>query len=144
MLNSLNGKVIHFRGSVLGFEQLDRFEATLLEEDGPYVHLQSKDDAQIGFLTANPFYFFSDYSFELSEPDKKELQVQSHEEVLVLGILTLKEPFSRSTMNLLAPLVINLTTLRGKQIVLPPGTPYDTRTAIFAKTGVESGGGSSC
>lgn len=144
MFNNLNGKTITFKGTILGFKELDLFEFETIDENGPYAYLKSVEEENIGFVVANPFTFFKDYSFKLEEKDKSWLQIETHEEVLVLGIITIKTPFEKSTMNLTAPLVININHLTGSQIVHAPSRDYSTQTPIFPKLNEKGIEGASC
>ncbi|MDQ0872148.1 flagellar assembly factor FliW [Paenibacillus sp. V4I3] len=144
MFNYLNGKTISFNGTILGFKELDIFELEIIDANGPFAYLKSIEEESIGFVVANPFTFFKEYSFELDEKDKTWLQINNHEEVLVLGIITLKDPFENSTMNLVAPLVININHLAGSQIVHAPSKGYSTQTPLFPKLNEKGIEGESC
>lgn len=139
MLLSLHETVIRFDGSILGFEGYDEFSIMVVEEDSPYAYLQSLQDENIGFLVVTPFVFHPDYVFELEEKDKTLLALESQEEVIVLNTVTIKEDFTKSTINLLAPLILNITTHQARQIVLPPNTNYKTTVPLFKEEPVESG-----
>lgn len=143
MLNQLNQAIVHFEGTLLGLEQLDAFHIESMDEMEMYVYIQSDEDEYVGFLAANPFLFFKEYEFELSEQDKQELKIATERDVLVLGIITIREPFQESTMNLLAPLVINVRTMRGKQIVLHQSEDYSTKES-FLNAPQAAGGDSEC
>ncbi|NLY79314.1 MAG: flagellar assembly protein FliW, partial [Lysinibacillus sp.] len=101
-----------------------------LEKDNPLAIFQSVDEPQIGFVVAYPFAFKEDYVFDISEDDKEELQVEKEEDIIAYSIVTLQEPFENSTLNLLAPLVINNVKKRGKQIVLQDNQSYPLRFPI--------------
>ncbi|MFC0212906.1 flagellar assembly protein FliW [Paenibacillus chartarius] len=131
MLDFLHNRVIQFQGNILGFEQLNEFVIQIVEENGPYAYLQSTEDEHIGFLVAAPFAFYSDYAFEIDDSDRNHLQLNAPDDAAVVAIVTIQEPFESSTMNLLAPIVINVKTSQGKQIVLPPKTTYSTKEALF-------------
>ena len=65
--------------------------------------LQSTTTANIAFIVANPYTFVEEYSFEVDEPTIDLLDIEKEEDVFVLGVLSLKEPFETSTINLQAP-----------------------------------------
>lgn len=139
MFNNLHGQTFHFNGSVLAFEALNEFVLESVGEDSPFAVLQSQEDANIGFVVASPFTFFKDFAFELDEHDKEELGLTEQHDALILGFITLQDPFQQSTMNLVAPLVINISNSKGKQIVLPPKYEYSTKTPLFHH-GLDKGG----
>lgn len=97
-------------------------------KDTPFFYLQSTHHSELSFLVVNPFEFVQDYSFELSEGDKEELRIQ--EQVSVFSIVTIQQEATKSTMNLLAPLVLNPVLQIGKQVVLHHSS-YDTRHLIW-------------
>jgi flagellar assembly factor FliW len=139
MLDFLHERVIQFNGKILGFQDLNEFVLTVVEEKGPYAYLQSVTDERVGFLVASPFAFYKDYAFEIEESDKEQLGLESPDDAAVVALITIQEPFIRSTLNLLAPLVINVKTNQGKQIVLPPKTVYTTKEPLFRAAHTEKG-----
>ncbi|MFD1903611.1 flagellar assembly protein FliW [Paenibacillus rhizoplanae] len=96
--------------------------------DGPFWVLQSVHEQSLSFLLSDPFVFYPSYEFELPDDEAEELAIES--EVLVRCILTLKEDVEASTINLLAPIVLNPIDLTGKQIVLHR-TPYHTKHSLL-------------
>lgn len=139
MLDRLQGKVLRFNGSILGFEELDEFEVSVVEEGSPYAYLESVQDENISFLVVTPFVFYPDYTFEIEDNDKSLLELNSNEEVAVINIVTIKEPYTKSTVNLLAPLVLNIATEHARQLVLPPQSTYGTNDPLFKEAPEESG-----
>lgn len=138
MLEHLNGKIINFHGSILAFEGLNEFVFNYIE-GSDLGYLSSVQDEKIGFVIAIPFEYFKEYTFELNEDDVDRLELQSEQDVLILSIVTIREPFQESTMNLLAPLVINVRNLKGYQIILPPSYEYEIKTPLYPKERQESG-----
>jgi flagellar assembly factor FliW len=136
MLSTLNEQIIDLGTSMLGFSNLKQYILKVVEEGSPYAFLHSIEDENIGFLVASPFDFFTDFAFELSETTMKELKIVTPEDVLVLGIITLSDPFDKSTMNLLAPIVISLKNLGGRQIILPTKYNYSTKTPLYKEISI--------
>lgn len=119
MLGMLHDKVVDTQGSLLGFEQLNRFLVTVLEENSSYAFMQSLEDEYIGFIVASPFSSYTDYCFELEEKYQNQLDVKHPEQVLVLSIVTMHDSLEQSTMNLLAPLIVNIDNNKAIQIIMP-------------------------
>ncbi|RKP47255.1 flagellar assembly protein FliW [Cohnella endophytica] len=138
MIEQLSGSKINFQGSILGFAEYHEFELSIIE-DQQYAYLQCVDHEDIGFLVVNPFAFNTEFSFELQENDKQALKIEKQDEVLVVAIMTIQEPFESSTMNLLAPLVINIHNKLGRQCILPPNSPFGTKEPLISQIKVESG-----
>ncbi len=110
--------IISFENGILGFEDEKKFALLPLGEESPFVLLQSIVNDGLGFIMSYPFAFFPDYQFSLSQEEREEMKLTSGEDALAYTIVTVQNPFKESTMNLLAPIVINNKEHTGKQIVL--------------------------
>lgn len=110
-------QTIHFEHGLPGFEDEQNYTLIPLEEDAVYQVLQSINNSHIAFVTVNPFVFTS-YSFDLDESTVHSLSITSNEDIAILSIVTVKEPFSESTLNLKAPIVINMKLKKAKQTII--------------------------
>lgn len=117
-MNIDESEVIQFPNGIPGFEKIQKFVILPLETESPFAILQSIEQVEVGFVIALPFVFKKDYEFDLSEEDKKELKISGPEDLITYTILTLKEPFNSSTINLQAPVLINHKQKIAKQLVL--------------------------
>lgn len=113
-----------FENGLPGFEDLTKFVLIPLDADLPLAILQSTEQAPISFVVAYPFAFNPSYAFDLSEEDKQALHIETEDEVVTYAIVTVQEPFEDSTMNLLAPVVINVAKKYCKQVVLTDNKKY--------------------
>lgn len=123
--------VIHFAAGIPAFEEEHEFLIIPYEEDSPYVFLQSVKTPELAFLMTMPLAFFPDYEFTIDDEVEQELGFTSPEEVLIYAVLTLSGTEIRDlTANLIAPIVINAKTRKGKQIVLDRSS-YTTKHRLF-------------
>lgn len=123
--------VIHFAAGIPAFEEEHEFLIIPYEEDSPYVFLQSVKTPELAFLMTMPLAFFPDYEFTIDDEVEQELGLTSPEEVLIYAVLTLSGTEIRDlTANLIAPIVINAKTRKGKQIVLDRSS-YTTKHRLF-------------
>ena len=128
-------EILSFHHGLLGLQEYKEFILLPLDADLPLALLQSTEEVSIGFIVALPFAFKQDYAFDLSDEDKYDLQIEKEEEVLTYSIVTLQETFAESTINLLAPVVININKKIGKQIVLQDNKEYSLRFPIKQTVG---------
>ena len=128
-------EILSFNQGLPGFPEYKQFILLSLDADLPLALLQSIEEATIGFVVAFPFAFKQDYAFDLSEEDKEDLHIEKEEEVLTYSIVTLQETFIDSTINLLAPVIINTSKKLGKQIVLQDSKAYPLRFPIKQAVG---------
>ncbi|WP_261769502.1 flagellar assembly protein FliW [Paenibacillus polysaccharolyticus] len=129
--------IYEFSRGLPGFEDETTF-ALIPWEETPFSYLQSVKEKELSFLVVSPFEFKQDYSFELSDEDKEELEIE--EEVAVFSIVTIHSEITKSTMNLLAPVVINPVKRVGKQVVLLQ-SDYMTRHLIWTEELTTTEGG---
>src|SRR5581483_6992558 len=72
----------------------------------------------VAFVVINPFTIYPNYDIEISDEDAADLSIKSSADVLVLSIVTVPEDLRFVTANLLSPLIVNMKTKLGKQILL--------------------------
>jgi len=119
-----------FEQGIPGFLDEKRFVLLPFAET-PIVILQSVQTPELGFAMVNPFLYFPDYDFELDECSVSQLQLSAEKEVVVYVILTVADPFEKTTANLQAPVVLNSEKKLGKQVILT-NTSYRTKHRLFA------------
>ncbi|QSS99614.1 flagellar assembly protein FliW [Pontibacillus sp. ALD_SL1] len=121
--------VVYFPNGLPGFEREMEFVILPVDESGVYQSLQSIQSAEMSLIVANPYVFFTNYEFTLEDQTLDLLGIESPEEVSVLSVLTLREPFQETTANLQAPIIVNTRTGMAKQLILT-NTSYKTRHLI--------------
>lgn len=131
-------KIIHFETGIPGFEAEKQFVLLDIPENDLFQILQSVKTPELAFFVANPYHLFKNYTIKLEEHIIEQLEIKSEKDVVVLSILTIKEPFTSSTVNLKAPIVINITNKRAKQFIMNDDK-YSMRTQIPPISTVESG-----
>lgn len=128
-------EILAFEQGLLGLPEYKKYILLSLDVDLPLALLQSTEEASIGFVVAFPYAFKKDFEFDLSEEDIQDLKIASPEDVITYAIVTLKESFDDSTINLLAPIVINTKNKTAKQIVLQDNSQYSLQFPLQAEVG---------
>ena len=127
--------ILRFEKGIPGFPSQTKFVGIPLTDDGLFQVLQSVTDADIGFILTDPFFFKKDYDFVLEDGVVESLQIQRTEEVKVSVIITPQEPFNESTANLQAPVIMNTSNNKARQVILT-NTTYQTKHPLFAEESV--------
>lgn len=109
---------IIFEKGIPGFEKYKNFELSDIEGNENLKMITSKEDSNIGFVSISPFKVKKDYEIDLNDEIIKELNIEKPEDVLVLNLITLGKTLESSTVNLKAPLIINIKNNKGKQLIL--------------------------
>ncbi|HHV96236.1 MAG TPA: flagellar assembly protein FliW [Clostridiaceae bacterium] len=84
----------------------------------PFKWLQCVDDPDLAFAIVNPFMIKPDYEIELSDEVIETLEIEKEEDVALYAIVVVPEDISKMTMNLKAPIVINVRNKKGMQAIL--------------------------
>ncbi|UGB30437.1 flagellar assembly protein FliW [Metabacillus sp. B2-18] len=126
-------EILYFEHGLPGFIDERKFVLLPLEENSPYYIMQSVTTIELGFIVTDPFSFFKDYEFDLTSNEKEALKIGDESTIQVLTILSLRDPFTDTTANLQAPIVVNHSEMLAKQIILNK-TSYTTKHRLFQET----------
>ena len=125
-------EIFTFEKGIPGFVDEKRFVLLPLSDDETFFVLQSVVTHGLAFILSSPFLFFMTYDFQLEEAAVEELGLESEKDVAVYSILTVQDPFEKTTANLQAPIIINLKNRKAKQVILHD-EKYKTKHPIFEK-----------
>jgi flagellar assembly factor FliW len=121
--------VITFADGVPGFESSKKFVVIRNENYAPFEWLVCIDGAKLRFAMLNPMVVYPEYTPNISKAQVEGLNLQNTEDVLMYVFVTVAENPSDSTMNLMAPIIINTKEKIGRQIILD-NSPYSTREPV--------------
>lgn len=122
--------VITFPEGLIGFEQCRRFVVVRHEESSAFRWLQSLDMPAVAFPIIEPNQVRPDYAPTIGDADARALDLDSDTHALLFTIVTVPpgQP-QEMTVNLLGPLVINVLTRRGRQVIVQD-EDYTTRHRV--------------
>lgn len=109
---------ITFQRGLPGLGQSKEFSLFPIANNPLFYYLQSTSDPELGLILIDPFPCFPDYTLELSDQDKKELELERKEDVLVFTTVTVLGG-GKLTTNLSGPIVINARRKLAKQLIIP-------------------------
>ena len=115
-----------FKKGIPGFDNINDFTIKSLKDNDKFKILEA-NNGEVSFVTISPFEVYSDYGFDLTD----EI-IKSSEEVLVLSIITLGKDLKSSTMNLQAPLIINVKNNLAKQFIMQ-NSEYKTKHPLIRR-----------
>jgi len=113
-----DSSLIEFPSGLVGLPTRRRFVILEFDADVPMAWMQNVDDSEFGLPVADAGIFVRDYRIEVPRKDVAELELDSLEDAVMLVVTTIHQGGIMVTGNLRAPLVVNLTNRRGRQIVL--------------------------
>jgi len=104
---------------ILGYENENKFIVIEHSENSSFKWLQSLKTPDLAFVVSFAGLFGIDYAYELPENIQDNLDIKEAEDVLTLNIVVIPQGQPKdSTINLLAPLIFNINTRKGVQVVL--------------------------
>ncbi|MEN3043198.1 MAG: flagellar assembly protein FliW [Fervidobacterium sp.] len=112
-------EVLFFPEGIPGFESLKKFAIISLEETRPIFWLVSLEDETVALPIIDPWIVEEDYEVELSQNELQILKIEDPNDLVVWCVVTI--PIGKpeeTTVNLKAPIVINLKNGIGLQVIL--------------------------
>jgi flagellar assembly factor FliW len=123
--------ILTFEEGLVGFPQLNQYLLLNHNDDSPFRWLQSIDEPGLAFLLADPWHFVEAYEVEIPEDTVKRLGLTSETPHSLWTTARIPDGNTQEmTINLAAPIVLNLENRRGKQVVLE-AEAYNIRHRVF-------------
>ena len=110
------------KGQILGFE--NTMTVDIHEVDELFSSMIDVNNENISFTLANP-YVLREYSFDLPTNLKVLLDIKEDSKVNVYNIVVIQEPLEKSSVNFLAPIIVNEDNKTVGQAVLNSKTHPD-------------------
>jgi len=110
--------VIEFPWGLPGFADHRRFLVLSLDGPGPFLWLQSLDDLKVALPIANPWDVFPDYKPPIPYYARVALELEEPADFVLYCVVICTAGATELTMNLLAPIIINLKRRRARQVML--------------------------
>ena len=97
----------------------DTKDVDIVKIDDLFATLRDVYNENISFTIVNP-YLLREYDFEIPQETLTLLEIDDNSELSVYNILVIQKPLEKSTINFLAPIIINHTNNKLTQIILDP------------------------
>lgn len=116
--------IFSFAAGIPGFEDQDRFLFIDQPQNRPLVFMQSLKNRELCFIAVPVFVARPDYRLELAPEDLDAISLPPDrtprigEDVLCLGLVSITQD-AGPTVDLAAPVVLNLATRKGVQAIRP-------------------------
>ncbi len=101
---------------ILGFEETTSMEFSTIDE--VFVRLKSLDGKDFSFVLINPYLIRPDYEFDVPDYYQELLCLTPESNMKIFNIVAIAKSIEESTVNFLAPVVINLDNNAMVQVIL--------------------------
>lgn len=109
---------VTLKKGILGFEDLKEYELLNIENNESLKEFNSTEEECVGFIIISPFEIIKEYEIALTQDVIEKLDVESPNDIMLFNIITLGQALEESTVNMKAPIVINIKNNYGMQIIL--------------------------
>ncbi|MHB1313895.1 MAG: flagellar assembly protein FliW [Christensenellales bacterium] len=113
-----DNKIINFPLGIPGFEELHKFIILEITESKPLYWLQSIENKYVALPAIIPFEFFEDHYIEVRDSELEELHIESKNDLIILNVVVIPSNMKEMTVNLAAPIIVNVKEGIGKQIII--------------------------
>lgn len=103
------------KGQILGFD--NTMNVDINEVDELFSTMIDADNENISFTLVNP-YMLREYSFDIPTDLKILLDIKEDSKLNVYNIVIIQKPLEKSTINFLAPIIVNEDSKKIGQAVL--------------------------
>lgn len=111
-------EIIKFEKTILGFDKSKRFILKDVNENDFFKILQSVDEPEVGFIVISPFEVENNYEINLNNEVINTLKIKEANNVLLYSLVTLNSKIKDITVNLKAPIVININNKKAQQFII--------------------------
>lgn len=129
--------VIEFPWGLPGFPTLHRWLPLNLDSQPSFIWLQSLDDPSVALPAIDPWMVFEKYDPKMPAYAFTSLDIREASDFTTLCVVVVTAEAEEMTINLMAPILINLRTHKGRQIMLD-GSTYSAREPMPRKVPASS------
>jgi len=137
-------KIITMEKGMIGFPNLTHFALIFDEEkkDKAFkiMWLQSMDDGNVAFPVTDPIHIVEDYTPSVSEEIIAPLGQMTDDNTYLLVTVTVPKKVEDFSINLKAPIVINMDTNKGAQVITEDDYPVKYKIYDLLKANKEKAG----
>ncbi|MBR6307095.1 MAG: flagellar assembly protein FliW [Lachnospiraceae bacterium] len=126
-------KIIHFESGIVGFPDLQDFALIHDSEQGNNAGIrwmQSIEEPAFAMPVMDPLTVKPDYNPEVDDEVLKPIGKLDPEEILVLVTVTVPKDLKKMSVNLRAPIIINVGERKAVQIIFE-GDEYQIKFPIY-------------
>ena len=116
--------LLTFPAGLVGFPAVQQFVVLDVADDCQYQWFQAVTEQDLAFVIIDVHLLDPDFQVEISDEGLAELEIAQTDPMLIMAVVTIPagKP-EQATANLRAPLVVNLRTRKGKQLILHESIP---------------------
>lgn len=142
-INIADDKLITLENGMIGLPEMQRFALIFDEEkegQGRIKWFQSMDDPHTAFPVLDPTVIREDYTPTVNDELLQPLGELTPENTFILTTVTVPKNIEEMSINLKAPIIINMDTCKGAQIIVEDDFPVKYKIYELLKSRKEKAG----
>lgn len=134
--------IVQFEEGIFGFEEYKKFIVLYNNEEGKntFCWLQSIEEVSIALPIIDPVQYFSDYNPEIAGSYITKIGELIEEDLNLYSVVVVPDQIEKMTTNLKAPIVINIKTKKGIQVIVED-EGYQLRHNLYEQIQKNKGAG---
>ncbi|MCP3934273.1 MAG: flagellar assembly protein FliW [Actinomycetia bacterium] len=131
-MNTDDPTILNFEDGIIGLPATTQFVLTQVAPDAPedaLFQLLRSLDGELSLVVTQPWILFPDYAPDVPESELERIGATSESDVTLFNPVTLDGEEGCVFVNLLGPFVVNLDTLKARQVVLAD-SDYPVRARV--------------
>jgi flagellar assembly factor FliW len=113
-----------FPSGLVGLPACQRFMVLEAGEESGYQWFQSVEEPGFALIIVDVHFLQPDFRIDVPVEGLAELDMNPHDQILTMAVVTIPSGNpDQATANLRAPLVVNVRTRKGKQVILSEANP---------------------
>ncbi len=128
-------QIVTFAEGIPGFEKIKEYCILFNEQEQPFAHLSALGGFNLEFIVVSPWIMLPSYKPDVSEDDLKAIDSPEDKDLFLLSLVALNDAdINETTINLAAPIIINIKTGKAKQVVIRNMKDYSAQHKIVNNT----------
>ena len=123
--------IFTFENGLPAFEECKEFIFVMEKKLEPFVVMQSLNRESLSFVCIDPFIITEGYTVRINENIMETLGVKTQDDIMIFSVVTVNPDMTKTTANLVGPIVLNLKNNKAMQVILDDIEPNYVRYNVW-------------
>lgn len=124
--------IFTFDKGLPAFEDCKDFIFIMEKKLQPFICMQSLEKHDLSFVCVDPFIITKDdYTVRLQENVLESMDIKTKDDIMILAVVTVNADMTKTTANLMGPIVLNMKTNKAMQVILEDVDPEMVRYNVW-------------
>ena len=110
--------VFNFPQGLPAFEDAKQFVFIMDDNINPFVYMKCLDVPNLNFVCIDPFILKPGWEVKIPDSCRDTLNIEKPQDVMVFCVVTVNADMTKTTANLIGPIILNAKTMTGTQIIM--------------------------